>query len=310
MPTTKILSVNKQDLKQAAQLICDGKLVAFPTETVYGLGANALDKEAVAKIFVAKGRPQDNPLIVHLHNSEQVNELVQEVPETAKKLMNIFWPGPLTLVLKKKDIIPLNVSAGLPTVALRMPNHPIALELLRTANVPIVAPSANISGRPSPTDAQHVYEDLQGKIEAIIDGGRCTIGIESTVVDLSEEVPCLLRKGKISKEELETIIGPIKEQHKSETPKAPGMKYKHYSPQATVIIVTKDSLKEEEQKYQDKKSILLTYNDDEEMARELFKDFRDADKKGYQIIFVKETTTKGFGEAIMDRLKKASNHGN
>ena len=196
-------------IKEAAQIIRDGGLVAFPTETVYGLGGNALNAEASAKIYAAKGRPSDNPLIAHIANETGLYEIAAEVPESAKKLMDAFWPGPLTMIFSKKDIMPRETTGGLDTVAVRMPAHPVAQALIEEAGVPIAAPSANLSGRPSPTTAQHVKTDLDGRIEMILDGGSCDIGLESTIVDVTGEVPMILRPGFITKEMLEEVAGEI-----------------------------------------------------------------------------------------------------
>ncbi len=240
---TKILSNNENDLKIAADIIRSGGTVVFPTETVYGLGANALDPSAVKKIFEAKGRPGDNPLIVHIYKKEQAEEVAEDIPETARKLMDEFWPGPLTIILKRKPCIPSEVTAGLDTVGIRMPKNSSAAELLRLADVPVAAPSANISGKPSPTAFKHCVDDMDGKVDAIIDGGSCDVGIESTVIDLSGE-PVIYRPGDISRDRIESVIGQKVELVKSvandEKPKSPGLKYKHYSPNADVVILHGD----------------------------------------------------------------------
>ncbi len=306
---TSIFSCSERgSLKQAAKLLVQGNLVAFPTETVYGLGANALDPEAVMKIFQVKKRPQDNPLIVHIAKEEQIQELVTYISEKSKILMKTFWPGPLTIIFEKKEVVPAIVSANLPYVALRMPSHPCALALLREANVPIVAPSANLSGRPSPTKAEHVREDLRGKISCILDGGQVPIGIESTVIDMTTEPPTLLRPGKITKEEIEKSIGSITTKTtKLEEHKSPGMKYKHYSPKAKVILFKEEKdIRELLAKKQKESPLVLVYSNAEEMAHSLFADFRSADAKGHKIIFVQEIEEKGFGEAVMNRLRKAA----
>ena len=223
-------------------LQADG-LVAFPTETVYGLGANALKEDAAAKIYAAKGRPSDNPLIVHIADTKAVYDLASEVPETATMLMEAFWPGPLTIILPKKNIVPDGTTGGLKTVAIRMPSHPVALSLIKESGLYIAAPSANTSGRPSPTEASHVAEDMMGKIDVILDGGAVGIGIESTIVDLTGDVPTILRPGFITKSMLENIIGPVKidpaliNPDPSLRPKAPGMKYTHYAPKGELTIV-------------------------------------------------------------------------
>lgn len=217
-------------------------MVAFPTETVYGLGANALSDEAVNKIYEAKGRPSDNPLIVHISKMEDVDKYVEEIPEQAKKLMNAFWPGPLTVILKvKQGILSNKVTAGLPTVGIRMPNHPVALALIEASGLPIAAPSANLSGKPSPTKFQHVYKDLNGKISGIVDGGETGVGVESTVIDCTEPIPVILRPGGTTREEIEGIIGSVgmdrQVKEEVEKPKSPGMKYTHYAPAAPMYLV-------------------------------------------------------------------------
>ena len=237
-------NINDEELKEAAQILRDGGLVAFPTETVYGLGGNALDEKAAGKIYAAKGRPSDNPLIAHVSCAAEVTPLVKYIPEAGKKLMDAFWPGPLTIIFPKSDIVPYGTTGGLDTVAVRMPVDPVANRLIALAGVPVAAPSANTSGRPSPTTADHVWQDLNGKIEMIIDGGPVGIGVESTIVDVSGDVPAVLRPGAITMEMLKdvlgevtidpAILGPMSE---GVRPKAPGMKYKHYAPKADLTLV-------------------------------------------------------------------------
>lgn len=245
---TKIFTIktaaDTEQLNAAAKIIQNGGIAAIPTETVYGLAANALDGNAVSKIFKAKGRPQDNPLIVHICELSGWYPLVKDIPEAALKLAEAFWPGPLTVILPKSDIIPAEVSAGLSTVAVRMPSHPIARALIRAAGLPLAAPSANVSGSPSPTSAKHVLNDLNGKIDAVIDGGVCTVGVESTVISLADKTPCLLRPGGITPEQLKAVLGKIdidpavfSSLGTGEKPSSPGMKYKHYAPKARVIIL-------------------------------------------------------------------------
>lgn len=236
--------MGKEDLATAAKFIQAGELVAFPTETVYGLGADALNEAAVKKVYQAKGRPSDNPLIVHVASSEAVLDLVAEVPEIGKKLMDTFWPGPLTLIFKTKaGVFAPTVTAGLSSVAMRMPDNALTLELIQKAGVPLVGPSANTSGRPSPTSADHVYHDLSGKVAGIIDDGATGVGVESTVLDITNpERPLILRPGAITKKELETVLEkPVAyDQHlvsEKEVPKAPGMKYKHYAPAEPVVLI-------------------------------------------------------------------------
>ena len=248
---TKIFG--KEGISEAAEILKGGGLVAFPTETVYGLGGNGLDKEAAKKIYAAKGRPSDNPLILHVSSIEEVYPLVKALPEKAKKLMEAFWPGPLTLVLPKSDLVPKESTGGLETVALRSPENALTLSLIRACGFPIAGPSANLSGRPSPTEASHVFEDLGGRIEGILEDGAVGIGVESTIVDLSENCPTLLRPGAITIEDLEAVLGEKvaidptllgKSMAEGFTPKAPGMKYRHYAPKADMILFKK---KEEEE---------------------------------------------------------------
>lgn len=234
--------IDEEELIYAANLIRKGELVAFPTETVYGLGANAFNEQAVANIFKVKGRPQDNPLIAHLSNLQELEKIAIDIPDTAYSILQVFAPGPLTVILKKSKLIPDIVSAGLNTVGIRFPSNMIARRLIETSEVPIVAPSANLSGKPSPTKAWHVYEDLEGKIPCIIDGGPCQYGLESTILDFSNPMPEILRPGFISAEDIFRKTGiEVINYHKSnikiEKPKAPGQKYKHYSPKAKVIIL-------------------------------------------------------------------------
>lgn len=247
---TKIIEIEypqkprDEELLEGARILREGGLVAFPTETVYGLGANALDEEAARKIYEAKGRPSDNPLIAHVSSMEEVYPLVSQVSEKAKKLMDAFWPGPMTLIFPKSDLVPYGTTGGLDTVAVRMPSDPVANRLIALAGVPVAAPSANTSGRPSPTTAQHVLQDMDGRIDMIIDGGPVGIGVESTIVDVSVETPTVLRPGAITMEMLEevlgevqidpAILGPVSADLR---PKAPGMKYKHYAPKADLTLV-------------------------------------------------------------------------
>jgi L-threonylcarbamoyladenylate synthase len=240
---TKLLHTTPTDLAQAAALLREGELVAFPTETVYGLGAHALDEEAVRKVYEVKGRPQDNPMIVHVSSKEQAKELMQEVPLLFDELANEFWPGPLTLIVKRNAAVPDIVAAGLDTVAVRMPDHAVARELLNLAGVPVAAPSANISGKPSPTDAATVYADLQGKISAVVDGGSCPLGIESTVLDLTVASPVILRPGIVTREDLEDVIqsNVFFADTETDVPRSPGTKYRHYAPAATLVLIAYSS---------------------------------------------------------------------
>ena len=246
---TKIFKINNIDkdidkIQQVAEIITNGGVVAIPTETVYGLAGNALNPIAVKKIFEAKGRPQDNPLIVHIHDVEQAEKYAKNIPDNYYKLAEKFCPGPLTIILDKKDIIPMETSGGLDSVGLRIPNHAIAKEIIRLSGVPIAAPSANLSGKPSPTCAKHCIEDLMGKIDAIVDGGECGVGVESTVLSLATHIPTIFRPGAVTQDQIQDVIGDIlidnAVEHKmqeGEKPLSPGMKYRHYSPLAEVIIL-------------------------------------------------------------------------
>ena len=321
-------------LKEAACVIKNDGLVAFPTETVYGLGANGLSSKAVEKIFLAKGRPADNPLILHIDRQEWLNELASEVPVTAQKLMAEFWPGPLTLVVKKAPNIPDAVTAGLATVAVRMPQHPVALKLIELSGVPLAAPSANLSGKPSPTTAEAVKEDLAGKIEAIIDAGSTNVGLESTVVDCTTEVPEILRPGGVTEEEIARVVGRVDKAYglQVEKPKAPGMKYRHYAPKAPLYIVdfvVADSVLLEflQTLLEAGKSIgvladaktlavlpskvvgLGGWSEKEEfeyVAANLYSWLREFDSKQVDVIIAKGVPEVGLGQAIMNRLKKAA----
>lgn len=236
--------IKDEELKEAAGILRSGGLVAFPTETVYGLGGNALDEDAARKIYAAKGRPSDNPLIVHVSCVEEVAPLVKEIPEAGRKLMEAFWPGPLTMIFPKSEKVPYGTTGGLDTVAIRMPDDPVANRLIALAGVPVAAPSANTSGRPSPTTADHVWQDMNGRIEMIIDGGPVGIGVESTIVDVSSAVPAVLRPGAITMEMLAEVLGEVSVDpailgplSADVRPKAPGMKYKHYAPKADLTLV-------------------------------------------------------------------------
>lgn len=241
---TKRLGAGAADIAEAARLLAQGEVVGIPTETVYGLAANALDGAAVARIFEAKGRPQDNPLIVHIASWEQLLPLVTDIPEKAKKLADFWWPGPLTMIFCKTDLVPNEVSAGLQTVAVRFPSHPVAQAIIRAAGCPLAAPSANRSGSPSPTTAAHVLCDMDGRVAAVVDGGECGVGVESTVIDMTGDVPCLLRPGGITLEMLEAAVGEVTVNSavtamlkEGERAASPGMKYKHYAPRANVTLL-------------------------------------------------------------------------
>ena len=332
---TDMIKVNpknpkKEKLKKASKILRNGGTVAFPTETVYGLGANALSKAAVKKVYDAKGRPSDNPMIVHVGCKKQVKKLTRKITKKQKILMDKFWPGPLTIVFEKSDIVPKVVTGGLDTVAIRMPSHPVALKLIEYAKVPLAAPSANSSGRPSPTLAKHVKDDLYGKVDIILDGGRADIGVESTVIDLTVSPPVLLRPGGTTFEDLKSVIKNLKlpsRKHTKNTPKSPGMKYRHYAPKAEVILVegkknsVEDKINELIEKYENKKCAVISvrkgtdYNSDlikfigpdtRTVARNLFGTLREMDKKGADMIFVEGVGEKDMGLAIMNRLRKSA----
>lgn len=329
---------NDKIINEAGETIRKGGLVAFPTETVYGLGANALDSEAVKKIFIAKGRPQDNPLIVHV-SSAVIDDLVEEVPKIAKDMMNKFWPGPLTLIMKKSSKIPDVTSAGLSSIGIRMPSNPVAKELIKNAGVPIAAPSANVSGRPSPTNIEMCIEDLIGRVDYIIGGENCKVGLESTIVDCTVEPPCILRPGGITLEMLKEIhediyIDPaiMNKVEGDFKPKAPGMKYRHYAPKAPVKIISGDlqktiaKINEIVQNYidADKKVGIMATDESapyyskaivkslgsrknlSNIGENLFKTLREFDNENVDIILSEAFEEKGLGIAIMNRLKKAA----
>lgn len=329
--------IDKEIIKKHAKLISEGKTVIFPTETVYGLGANALDAEAVKKIYEAKGRPSDNPLIVHICEKDEIGELVTEISDKAKKLMDEVWPGPLTMIFKKKDIVPQKTSGGLDTVAIRMPSNPIAREIIRQSGVPIAAPSANISGRPSPTKGKHVCDEMNGRVSGIIVGGDCDFGLESTVVDMTSEKPMILRPGSVTKEQMEKIIGEvlidpsIENKEDVAKAKAPGMKYTHYSPNGDVYIVSGNQknvidkinflIEENENKGLKCGVICIEENKDkykgevislgttlEEVGSNLFDSLIDMDKRKVDIIYSEAFSNSGVGRAIMNRLLKSAGY--
>ncbi len=313
------VKATEENIKLAGSIIKKGGLVAFPTETVYGLGANALNPYAVAKIFEVKNRPTFDPLIVHISKIEWIEKLTKEIDERAFKLIDKFWPGPLTLVLPKSQIVPDIVTAGLPTVAIRMPSHPVALALIESSETPISAPSANRFGYISPTTAEHVEKQLGDKIDLILDGGKCPIGVESTVLSLIDDEPTVLRPGGLPVEEIEKVIGKVKIQTKSEKPLSPGQLPKHYSPRAHVkIFKSLDEIKGNEnigillfKKLDiDIKAkhieVLSETGDLVEAAGNLFSALHRLDEANVDIIYAQEVPEVGLGLAIMDRLRKAS----
>jgi L-threonylcarbamoyladenylate synthase len=333
MEMQKILKIDpkkpdERKLLKAADVIREGGLVAFPTETVYGLGANALDKDAVTRIFKAKRRPKDNPLIVHISDMEMA-EKIAEMNEVADKLAEKFFPGPLTLVIPKKEVVPAEVTAGLKTVAIRMPSHPIALKLIELAKVPIAAPSANLAGKPSPTKADHVIEDLYDRVDLIIDGGETDIGVESTVVDATVYPVEVLRPGGLPLEEIRELVEVKLPRRKVRTPKSPGMKYRHYAPDAELIVfygkrndlpgkIRKKARELEERglkvgivatdskPYSDVSAEIVELGDSIELvAKNLYSALRELDKRA-DVIIAEGVEERGLGLAVMNRLRKAS----
>lgn len=338
MDTKIITNPSKQDIDMLARALRNGELVSIPTETVYGLGANGLDPEAMDKIYAAKGRPSDNPLILHVPNSESIKPLVTEVSSTAQALMDNFWPGPLTITLPKSDLVPDRATGGLPRVALRCPDHDGCRVLLQRAGVPIAAPSANISGRPSPTTAQDVYNDMNGRISYILDAGPCTIGVESTVVEVHDDKVIILRPGGITKAQLEAVVSNVEYDTaliSTETkPKAPGMKYAHYAPDApmTVVVGTPESVantfNELSKGIEGPIGCLVSHEtyalikDDSRFMCHCFGHHGDALALGHDfyksllhfngnhvtLILAEGVNDDGFGVAIMNRMEKASGH--
>lgn len=333
--------IRDEELAEAAEILQNGGLVAFPTETVYGLGANALNEEAAKKIYAAKGRPSDNPLIAHISCMEELEPLVKEIPEAGRKLAKAYWPGPLTMIFPKSSIVPYGTTGGLETVAVRMPSDPVANRLIRLAKVPVAAPSANTSGRPSPTTAQHVWQDMNGRIEMILDGGPVGIGVESTIVDVSGEVPTLLRPGAVTMEMLEKTVGhveidpaiqgpPTKDFH----PKAPGMKYRHYAPHAQMTLVegapeavakkinelVREGLGQklrvgvictDESRASYPEGLVRSVGErakEETIAHNLFAVLREFDDLEVDVIYSESFSKDHLGQAIMNRLTKAAGY--
>ena len=326
-------------IRTAAKILREGGLVAFPTETVYGLGGNGLDSTACEKIYIAKGRPSDNPLILHISEPEELSAIVAEVSPAARLLMDAFWPGPLTMIFKKKEIVPAKATGGLDTVAVRFPSHPVARAIIKAAGLPIAGPSANSSGKPSPTRASHVAYDLDGKIDMIVDGGATEWGLESTIVDVSGEIPVLLRPGAVTREMLAAVVGRIEidptilqRPTGDFQPKAPGMKYTHYSPKADVILVRGDGFTEkinalaaadmaagkrvgvmatEETKALYHADVVLSLGsraNPVEIGANLFQTLREFDFLGAEVVYAEVFSEEGEGMAIMNRLNKAAGY--
>lgn len=326
---TKVYTPTPTHIRHCASLLRRGEVVAFPTETVYGLGADARNETAVKKIYEAKGRPSDNPLIVHVADRTQIEALVTEIPAVAVKLTEAFAPGPLTIVYRKKECIPDVVTGGLKTVGIRIPSHPVALALLKEAGIPVCAPSANLSTKPSPTTAAHVLEDMEGRIHAILDGGACVVGIESTVIDVTTVPPRILRKGGIPAEDIVKVVGEVEIIKSSTIALCPGMKYKHYAPKAEVLFSAYyEDMSDTICEYYDKLShagkrpviLALTENlgrygdrnvmnvggDYRAYAHNLFADLRLADEKGFDTVIAEGVQPEGIGESLINRLIKSS----
>lgn len=338
---TKIVSVSSENvdmkaIEEAGQIIKNGGLVAFPTETVYGLGGDGLNPKSSNKIYAAKGRPSDNPLIIHICRIEDLEKIVKCVPEKAKKVIDAFWPGPLTMIFEKRDCVPRETTGGLDTVAVRFPIHETALKFIEAAGGFVAAPSANLSGRPSPTLAKYVCEDLNGRVDMIIDGGNIPIGVESTIVDMTSEIPMILRPGYVTKEMLEEVVGEVKvdptilDINCKERPKAPGMRYRHYAPKADMTVVRGEdesviakilemgqniegcvvlSVSEHIDKYKGMTVKDVGSKEDSlQIASNLYKVLRECDDEGVKIILSESFSNQGIGAAVMNRLIKAAGH--
>lgn len=331
---TKIYEINQQNLIEISQIIKEGGLVAIPTETVYGLACNGLNPEAIRKVFDAKNRPMDNPLILHISRLDQIHDLVSDISDDHLIILEKLWPGPLTVVLNKSEIIPDEITAGLDSVAIRMPDSDITRELISLVGSPLSAPSANLSTKPSPTNAKDVFEDMNGRIDAILDGGSSSIGIESTVLDLTGDTPKILRPGYYTKEMLEEYFGEVEFdlalRNNDATPKSPGQKYKHYAPNAEILVLigsndsfiaeTKEILSrnsnvglmifdEDISDFETKKIINMgSQKDLSTMAKILFESFRQMDDNNIELIVVHGVEEEGFGLSIMNRLKKAASN--
>ena len=327
---TKLLTSSEKDIELAAEIISNGGNVIFPTETVYGLGANAFDKEAVLNIFKAKGRPSDNPLIVHISDISMLSDIAREVPDNAMRIIDKYWPGPLTIILKKSDKVPYETTAGLDTVAIRMPVSEVARKLIEFAKCPIAAPSANLSGKPSPTTFAHCVDDMMGRVEAIIEGDDCLYGVESTVVDLSGKTPILYRPGAVTLPMLSDILGEVEtcfSQQDGKAPKSPGLKYKHYSPNADVIILkgSQDEVKSFISSNENNKIGLLVFDEFEsfddiitislgsiknphDAMHNLFSALRRMDELGVKTVYAPEIADIGVWSAVRNRLYRAAGH--
>ncbi len=332
--------IDEQEIARAGEIILNGGLVAFPTETVYGLGGDGLNPDSSRKIYEAKGRPSDNPLIIHIYRMEDLEILVKEVPESAKKLAEAFWPGPLTMILPKADVVPKETTGGLDTVAVRMPSHKVALTFIKAAGGFVAAPSANLSGKPSPTLAKYVLEDMDGRIDMIIDGGDIAIGLESTIVDLTGDVPMILRPGYITLDMLKDVLGEVTmdptlmDGDCKERPKAPGMRYRHYAPKGDMLIIEGEPEKvvveintlvqeshqkgyktgviataENAEKYRaDVVKVVGNRGDDTAIAASLYRILREFDDEEVDAIYSESFAADGIGQAIMNRLLKAAGH--
>lgn len=334
------IQMNMEIIEKAGDILKEGGLVAFPTETVYGLGADALNEQAAKKIYAAKGRPSDNPLIVHIADMDALDRITEEMPEEAWKVAEAFWPGPLTMILKKSREVPAGATGGLETVAVRMPDHAIAQEVIRAGGGYIAAPSANTSGRPSPTEARHVAADLDGKINMILDGGTVEIGVESTILDMTVMPPMILRPGAVTKEMLEALVGEVAvdktlaDPDSKRPPKAPGMKYRHYAPRAELVVVDgkMDAVVDEINRLAKEKAdagckvgvigtqetvgryrtgdikSIGTRTDESTIASHLYGILREFDSDGVEFIYSEAFATDGIGSAVMNRLLKAAGH--
>ena len=317
---TRILTTSKDDIKAAAGIIRAGGLVAFPTETVYGLGANAMNAAAVKRVYQVKGRPGDNPMIVHIARASDIGQLTPLLNQTMITLIDNFWPGPLTLVVEKKPGVPGVTTGGLETVAVRMPDEAAALELIRESGQPIAAPSANLSGRPSPTKAAHVIDDLSGRVEAILAGGDCRVGIESTVLDVTAEVPVILRPGVVTAEDISAALGsPVGHGGDESAPKSPGMKYKHYAPRASMTVIEGQRGKVESEVARIKELnealgnrvgvMLFEERAFREAAHDFFARLRELDDEGADLILAGALSdTDGVGFAVMNRMLRSAGY--